>query len=176
MWIIRQQKRNNIKTLNVFFFFLNYICLDKFQCWPFISWMSLTTMSLVYLSLQSDQGFCGVQVWPSCPRAGRGNVNIRLGMTERLRARPPAEKRDQVTSVSPFRHSCIMLRIVYAAKSPAERPDKELVQTTTSEVTFYFLERAFCFWEIWPGSRYNLIWAPWEIIHVNVASCAFHYY
>lgn len=59
-----------------------------------------TTVGQQYLSLQNNQGFCGVQVQPSCPLAGKRIVNSRRGMTERLRAKLPTEKRDQVTSFS----------------------------------------------------------------------------
>lgn len=66
----------------------------------YINKMYVTTMDLQYLSLQNDQGFCGVQVQPSRPLAGKRTVNSPLGMTERLRANLPTEKRDQVTCFS----------------------------------------------------------------------------
>lgn len=87
---------------------------ENAKSWAFVLWVNIfsvnpsfcapqissTTVNLPYLSLQNGQGFCGVQVQPSCPLAGEGIVNSRLGMTERLRPELPAERWDQVTRFS----------------------------------------------------------------------------
>jgi len=85
--------------------------------WAFVQWglgsvsastrhLQNTTGGRQYLSLQNGRGFCDARVHPSCPLAGKRIVDIRRGMTERLRAKLPTEKRDQVAS---FRNPALVI-------------------------------------------------------------------
>ena len=91
-----KKKKQRFQTINQSFIWKKWEFEGKRQNKNIIN-TKIFARVLVYLSPQSVRGFCGVQVQPSCPLGGKMIVNSRPGMTERLRAKLPTVKRDQVT-------------------------------------------------------------------------------